>query len=87
MKEAGYGDLSVAKLIALRRQGVDGEFAAEFKKLGYANLSTSKLIALRSQGVDPGSSASWPSWATATSRCRSSWRSETRASTSTSCAS
>lgn len=54
MAEAGFRNLPVDQLIALKVHGVTPEFARSVKQAGYASVTPEQLINLRIHGVDAG---------------------------------
>jgi beta-lactamase regulating signal transducer with metallopeptidase domain len=52
MKAAGYGDLTVDELVAMKIQGVTPEYVREMRELGL-KLDADELIGLKMQGVTP----------------------------------
>jgi beta-lactamase regulating signal transducer with metallopeptidase domain len=50
---AGYGDLPVDDIIALKNQGVSGEYLMGMSKTGWGKLPARKIIELKLQGVTP----------------------------------
>jgi beta-lactamase regulating signal transducer with metallopeptidase domain len=50
---AGYGDLSVDDIIALKSHGLSPEYLRGMSQSGWEKLSAQKLIDLHSRGVDP----------------------------------
>jgi bla regulator protein blaR1 len=55
---AGYGDLSVDEIIALKNAGVSPEFLREMSRSGWGKLPSRDLMDLRSHGVSPDYAAS-----------------------------
>ena len=50
---AGYGDLSVDDIIALKNRGVSPDFLRGISQSGWGKLTAQQLIDLRSRGVEP----------------------------------
>jgi beta-lactamase regulating signal transducer with metallopeptidase domain len=50
---AGYGDLPVDAIIALKSHGIDGPFLAGMAKSGWGKLDAGELINLHDNGVSP----------------------------------
>ena len=50
---AGYGNLSVDEIIALKEHGVDSKFLAEFSQSGWEKLPARDMISLHDHGVPP----------------------------------
>ena len=50
---AGYGDLSVDDIIALKNRGVSADFLRGIARSGWGRLTTQQLIDLRTRGVQP----------------------------------
>ena len=50
---AGYGNLSVDEIIALKEHGVDARFLAEFSQSGWDRIKAQELIELHDHGVPP----------------------------------
>jgi beta-lactamase regulating signal transducer with metallopeptidase domain len=50
---AGYGDLSVDDMIALKNRGISGDFLRGVSQAGWGKLTAPQLIDLRTRGVSP----------------------------------
>ncbi len=53
LAQAGYGDLSVERVIELKVQGVKPAYIREMNALGFGHLSTSQLVKLKTHGISP----------------------------------
>jgi len=53
MKDLGYSDLSLDRLITLFYHGVNPEFITGLADAGYKNLDDDQLLRMRDHGVDP----------------------------------
>jgi beta-lactamase regulating signal transducer with metallopeptidase domain len=51
---AGYGDLSVDQIIALKEHGITAAFLTGISQSGWERMTTDDLIELQSHGVSPG---------------------------------
>lgn len=53
MRAAGYANLTVDQLVAMKIQGVNGAYVRDLTGAGYGQLSPEKLVAFKVHGISP----------------------------------